>query len=442
METIELKFDDIDIPVETLDINDGVGSMGMEFLMNNKKPVGKTDSKISVNDLNTINDELNELSGVKTSAAPDSKIFGGLSDLFGSKPAVTTTSSDSNLGKGTKEETSGTQKTWDGFMKFGDVPDEKPVQTRLTEREKYRRKKMMINKLNEWKEKGIVSNQLHFSQDAPYEEIEDEYETALEDKKKKEAKKLYSWWFLTAVNTLEYANSALNPFDINLDGWGEAVSDDMDSYDEIFGKLYEKYKGGEMSPELSLVMRLGFSAATTCFANKALGSATPGFNDVIRQSPELMKAFTTATASAMSQQSPGFAFAQNLMNPTPSTQKPPPPMDPKADTAPMRPDLNMSRGLYKEPGIDIRNNQEQVHRMDRSPANPPSFSTHRVERPEMTGPRNIQVDNILSGLKTKTVDLNQKRDEDSIMSISSLGDINMPKSKRKGSSKNVVSLDL
>ena len=176
-----------------------------------------------------------------------------------------------------------------------------------------------------------------------------------------------------------------------------------------------------------------------------------------------MKAFTTATAGAMSQQSPGFAFAQNFMNPVPSANKPPPPMDPKEDKTTMRPDLNMSRGLpsmgRSEPGIDIRNNQEQVHRMDRSPANPPSFAQkpemngQRPEmngprpemngpRPEMNGPRNIQVDNILSGLKTKTVDLNQKRDEDSIMSISSLGDINMSKSRRKGSNKNVVSLDL
>jgi hypothetical protein len=272
----------------------------------------------------------------------------------------------------------------------------------------------------------------------PYDEVEDEYETALEDKKKKEAKKLYSWWFMTAVNTMEYANAAFNPFDINLDGWAESVNDDMESYDEVFGKLYEKYKGGEMSPELTLVMRLGFSAAVTSFTNKALSTATPGFNDVIRQSPELMKMFSNATVNSMAQQSPGFAFANNLVNPEPPQQKgqqqrpPPAAVDPKRDTksyntAPTRPDLNMSRGvMFREQGVDIKNNQA---------------------RPEMSGPRNASIDNILSGLKPKTVDLNQRRDDDSIMSVSSLKDLqdaSMPRSgkSRKGSNKNVVSLDL
>jgi hypothetical protein len=69
--------------------------------------------------------------------------------------------------------------------------------------------------------------------DSSYEEIEDEYETAVEDKRKKDSIKLQQWWFMTFVNSLEYANSAFNPFDINLDGWGEQVSEDIDSYEEI-----------------------------------------------------------------------------------------------------------------------------------------------------------------------------------------------------------------
>ena len=50
------------------------------------------------------------------------------------------------------------------------------------------------------------------------------------------------------VNSVEYANSAFNPFDINLDGWGEQVSEDLDSYEEIFAELHEKYKGGKNEP--------------------------------------------------------------------------------------------------------------------------------------------------------------------------------------------------
>lgn len=448
MESIDLSIDNLE-PASF-----GSQSLGLEMLMNTKKIGGgssKGNSSFDLGDLESFENEMNTLSEATVttpSAAPsknsDSKFMSGISNLFGmgSKTDDSATAAP-NLGKATKEGGEGITKSWDGFMKFSDVPSSNtPVQTRLTDREKFRKKKMMISRLEEWREKGIISNSSHFSQDMPYEEVEDEYETALEDKKKKEAKKLYSWWFMTAVNTMEYANAAFNPFDINLDGWGEAVNDDIDSYDEVFGKLYDKYKGGEMSPELTLVMRLGFSAAVTSFTNKALSTATPGFNDVIRQSPELMKMFSNATVNSMAQQSPGFAFANNLVNPEPSKNMGPPPaaVDPKKDTGVYnqnqfsRPDLNMSRGtMFREQGIDIKNNQA------------PPFESGR--RPEMSGPRNTNVDSILSGLKTKTVDLNQKRDEDSVMSVSSLKDlqdVTMPRSGkgRKGSNKNIVSLDI
>jgi len=453
MESIDLSIENLE--PSNVSISDGnfgsQNSFGVEMLMNTKK-IGGTSSKggssFNLGDLESFENEMNTLSEA-TAAMPsaprnsDSKLMTGISNLFGfgSKSDDASSEAAPDLGKATKEGGEGVTKSWDGFMKFSDVPSSGvPVQSRLTDREKFRKKKMMISRLEEWREKGIISNSSHFSQDMPYEEIEDEYETALEDKKKKEAKKLYSWWFMTAVNTLEYANAAFNPFDINLDGWGEAVNDDIESYDEVFGKLYDKYKGGEMSPELTLVMRLGFSAAVTSFTNKALSTATPGFNDVIRQSPELMKMFSNATVNSMAQQSPGFAFANNLVNPEPSKSMGPPPaaVDPKKDTGNYnsnqfsRPDLNMSRGImFREGGIDIKNNQAPV--------------TNR--RPEMSGPRNANVDSILSGLKTKTVDLNQKRDEDSIMSVSSLKDlqdVTMPRSGkgRKGSNKNVVTLDI
>jgi hypothetical protein len=445
MESFDLNIDNLEpISFNITDDSNSSSSLGsgIELLMNTKKISGGTNrdagnNSFNLGDLDSLETELNNLSKTETSREPasDSKMFSGITNMFGFGSDKPATPASSNLGKATKEDNSGTTKSWDGFTKFTDIPNEKTVQNKMTDREKFRKKKMMLSRLEEWRDKGIIHGSSHFSQDMPYDEVEDEYETALEDKKKKEAKKLYSWWFMTAVNTLEYANAAFNPFDINLDGWGEAVNDDIDSYDEIFGKLHEKYKGGEMSPELTLIMRLGFSAAVTSFTNKALSSATPGFNDVIRQSPELMKMFSNATVNSMAQQSPGFAFANNLVNPEPMNkgQGPPPAaVDPKRDTksyntAPTRPDLNMSRGtMFREGGIDIKNNQA---------------------RPEMNGPRNTNIDNILSGLKTKTVDLNQHRDNDSIISVSSLKDLqdsSMPRSgkSRKGSNKNVVSLDL
>jgi len=475
LEPISLKIDDYDSAPSSSSKSVNFGG-GIELLMNNSKRSAGNATNIDLGDIGSLETELNELSsgGGGNSGSSnngsnngngETKVLSGISNFFGfgsdkgtgaSGPAP----SDSGLGQATKETGAGTNKTWDGFMKFNDIPD-RPVQSRMTDREKLRKKRLMMKRLDEWREKGLVGNHVHFNNDSSYEEVEDEYETALEDKKKKESTKLYSWWFMTAVNTIEYANSAFNPFDVNLDGWGEQVSDDIDSYDEIFGELYEKYKGGKLAPEIALMLRLGFSAAVVNFTNRALSSATPGFNDVIRQSPELMKAFTNATVSSMSQQSPGFAFANNLVNPEPTGRQGPPPaaVDPRAQAAqtkrpgmvfteqqPANSGINAVRGsMFKEAGVELNNNSfDSASR--RPPLPPQQQQQQRQEmpsRPEMSGPKNTNLDSILSGLKTKTVDIHENRDDDSVVSVTSLNGSRIPSGRRrKGSDKNIVSLDI
>ena len=463
MEVFDLGIDNLETANIDLGISESINyqpsnsSSGMnfgggaEFLMNTSKRSGSSQNiNINLEELGDFESELNNLDSKNRSSEPkgETKFLSGLSNMFG---LGNDSNSDSNLGQATKETSSGNTKSWDGYGKISDIPEpaDRPINTRISEREKLRKKKMMIKRLDEWREKGVVGSHVRFDNDTPYEEVEDEYESALEDKKKKEAKKLYGWWFITAVNTIEYANTALNPFDINLDGWGEQVSDDLDSYDEIFGELYEKYKGGKLSPEISLMLRLGFSAAVVSFTNKALSTSTPGFNDVIRQSPELMKMFTNATVNSMSQQSPGFAFANNLVNPEPAMKSapPPPPIEPRSAPQPRqtmqftsnRPDINAGRGvMFNESGVDLKNNYERMDVQEKSTA----------KRPEMQGPRNSDINNILSGLKPKTVNIHANQDDDSMVSVSSLKDMNgvsMPKSggrRRKGSDKNIVSLDI
>jgi hypothetical protein len=301
--------------------------------------------------------------------------------------------------------------------------------------------------------------------DSPYEDIEDEYETALEDKRKKDSIKLQGWWFMTFINSMEYANTVFNPFDLNLEGWGEQVSEDIDSYEEIFSELHDKYKGGKLAPEISLLLRVGFSAAVLNFSNKALSSATPAFNDVIRQSPELMKMFTNATVSSMSQNSPGFAMANNFVqeNQRPRGPPPPAPVETKnmappqrpgmvftSDAPPNRPDISASRGtMFRESGVELNNGYESVNQQQQQ---------QRSARPEMRGPQSSDIDNILSGLKTRSVNIQEQpvaqsnismtQDDDSMISISSLKDLqnsNMPKrsNRRKNrSDKNTISLDI
>jgi hypothetical protein len=446
---VNLGFDDIEPLDITLNSEPVVSEqpasnlgVGIELLMNDKK-LPSMSSDIEIGDLNALENELNDLTvdgnGSGSSTFEDKPMSMGETIQL-PKIDEPTIPNDSRLGTATVE-TIGSNS--DGFMKPPSESFIREAKPRMSEREMRRKKRIMLKKLEDWHDKGMLKGRFELNMDSPFDEVEDEYETALEDKRKKDSIKLQGWWFMTAVNSIEYANAAFNPFDLNLDGWGEQVNEDIDSYEEIFSELHEKYKGGKMAPELSLVLRLGFSAAVVNFTNKALSSATPGFNDVIRQNPDLMKAFSDATVNTMSQQSPGFGFMNNMMNEQEMRPRGPPPPAPQetkssraqqpTKTVLSRPDI---RASLNEPGVDL----DGVGNLN---------AQERSARPEMKGPANSDIDNILAGLKTKSVNIQQKDKEDSVISANSMGQYSTgskaPKrtqKRKQKSDKNVISLDI
>ena len=443
MEVFELS----DLEPITLNLGGGGGGTssnfgsGIELLMNEKNKSSSSSTRIDLGELDKLENELNELSGANSQT--ESRSIGGFgASLFGMAAASEKRSDEPKLGQATVEGI-GNTKTWDGFSKLNEVPvggDDMNRSAGMPEREKRRKKRAMLKNLEQWYEKGIIKGMSRLTMDSSYEEIEDEYEGALEDKRKRDSVKIQQNWLITMINTIEYGNSMFDPFGVSLDGWGESISEDIDSYGEIFEQLHEKYKGGKMSPELSLLLRLGFSASVVHFSNKALSTAAPGFNDVIKQSPELMRMFTNATVDSMKQSAPGMAFASELLNNQRPSNPPPPAVDPRTYQKPQmqytqRPDLSAGRGtMFREQGVEMNG------------AASANESQQRSTRPEMSGPKNVDITNILSGLKTKTVNI--ENDDDSMISISSLKDmngVNMPKksSRRKNKSdKNVISLDI
>jgi len=158
----------------------------------------------------------------------------------------------------------------------------------------------------------------------------------------------------------------------------------------------------------------------------------------------------------MSQTNPGFSgFMNGVMNP-PSNSGPPPPMATQGSNAApppygragnsnysTRPDLRMGR---QDDGINLRENfASSDPGPEKSSRRPPPTPI----RQEMKGPSDIS--DILSGLKTKTINIQeqpQTNNDSSTISISDLKDLqnrgSMPKrSKRKQKSdKNTVSLDI
>jgi len=485
MEVVDIDLDNIPLSsssiheVKTIPAPSFGG--GIELLMNEKNKSSSTATKINLEELDTLENELNDLSQTKTETKTleESKTIGGfagLGNMFGLNNNVSS-NTDTNrsnsggpqLGESTKSMTGNHTSTWDGFSKVGqEIPNKNIVKTsaNLTEREKRRKKRLMIKKLEEWGEKGTYKNGSHFTMESDFDEVEDEYEGALEEKRKKDSIKLQGWWFTTVVNTMEYGNALLNPFDLNLDGWGEQVSEDLDSYEEIFSELHEKYKGGKMAPEVSLLLRIGFSAAVVNMSNKMLSSATPGFNDVMKQSPELMKMFTNAAVDTMSKQNSAFDFAKTMMSPPEQVNTrsgpPPAPVETQNQAPPQRPggmnftahpgnrpDLQAATSnptpMFRETGIDLQSSSQSAN------------SNTTISRPEMKGPQTSpDLENLLSGLKpkvstpavvTEPVTSNTMGSE-SIISVSSLKDLDnapMPKKTRKRNTSNrnnTVSLDI
>jgi hypothetical protein len=504
MEVVDIDLDNIPLSNEAPAINiEEKPSVsfggGIELLMNEKKKSSNASTKLDLDELDNLESELNDLSNTSTPAPQNggSKTLNGLSgfgNMFGfggssSKPQSSSSNEEPSLGQATKDTGPPRSSTWDGFSKVTeDIPKQEPRSSaNMTEREKRRKKRLMIKKLEEWAEKGTYKHGSSFNMDSNYDEVEDEYEGAMEEKRKKDSVKLQGWWFTTVINTLEYGNAFINPFDLNLDGWGEQVSEDLDSYEEIFSELHEKYKGGKMAPEVSLLLRIGFSAAVVNMSNKMLSSATPGFNDVIKQSPELMKMFSNAAVDTMSKQNSAFDFAKNMMNPPEqvNTRPGPPPAPVKTqNSAPParpgsmnftahpgnRPDLTAATNpMFRESGVDFGDSRQNYQEA------PKPIPT---ARPEMRGPQTTpDIDQLLSGLKPKkaetpvhvpapvqqpyvpsapttqpttptVVEEMPMQGSESIISLSSLKDLDgttMPKKSRrrnKSDRNNTVALDI
>jgi len=455
------------IEISELDMSNDFGSKkgtnfggGLEFLMNDrvKDSGGRQGSDINLDDLNTLENELNDL----VDDAPSSMSFGSKSDVFNYDEKPSVRFSDKNdaapsIGKSTAD-TADSTKTWDGYGKFNNIPmnPDKEVSSagpQMSKEEMLREKFKILRKLEALEKKGVELTK-KYSMESPLTEMQGEYETIMDEKSRQNSVKFQGNMLMAAINGIEFLNGRFDPFDIKLDGWSDQINENITDYDEIFGELHDKYKSkASMAPELKLLFQLGGSAMMVHMTNTMFKSAMPGMDDILRQNPDLMRSFQNAAVNSMSQTSPGFSgFMSNMMNPEPSPsfgQGPPPPMATQGMTAPPppmnrpgnnnfanRPDLNMSRSNFNDDGISMR---------------------EKSKRPEMKGPSDIT--DILSGLKTKTINIQEQQqpkqtqqqsqnNDSSTISISDLKDLqsdgNMPKrsGRRKKSASNTVSLDI
>jgi hypothetical protein len=286
---------------------------------------------------------------------------------------------------------------------------------------------------------------------------------------------------MAIINGVEFLNNRFDPFDVKLDGWGEQINENINDYDEIFSELHEKYKSkATMAPELKLLFQLGGSAMMVHMTNTMFKSAMPGMDDILKQNPELMRQFQTAAVNSMAGSNPGFSgFMSGVTGGEPQVPPGRGPPQPMATQGPngMQPppnragnnigsmnmgraDISMARGAFTDDGISIKENNIHVPGFE-----PPQPSQKSSRRPDMKGPSDIS--NILSGLKTKTIDVgnnpsksstttNKNNDNiiiedlnnsstisiDDLKSIQSNGNVPTRSTRRPKSDRNTVSLDI
>ena len=468
-----IELSDLNIESNSLPLSSTNFGSGIELLMNSKVKESKGimgDPSIHLDDLNNLENELNDLSEQDLNFSfgnnkPKSDLFNMDSKDDANERHSVKFSDEPSIGKSTAD-TNSSNKTWDGFDKFNNIPmnpdKNVPTHPQMSREELLRDKFKFLRKLEALEKKGIELSK-KYTMDSSLQEMQGEYETIVEEKEKSNSVKFQGNMLMACINGIEFLNSKFDPFDIKLDGWSEQVNENLNDYDEIFGELHEKYKSkASMAPELKLMFQLGGSAMMIHMTNTMFKSAMPGMDDILRQNPDLMRSFQSAAVNTMGQTNPGLSgFMSNMMNserPN-SYDGPPPPLATQGPNAPIpplnRPGNNNSSAYMNRPsynnvddGINLRENSDKINMNDKS--------SRRPARSEMKGPSDIG--DILSGLKTKNINIQSSTprqqyennaQDNSTISISDLKSLQseggtMPKQtrRRKQSASNTVSLDI
>jgi hypothetical protein len=474
---IELNKDDFSSSRKNSDADNSVSDKpsvnfggGIELLMNDKRKSdgsSKGANEVDLGDLNDLEAELNNLTDdIEKSEKMPSKsgLFNSILNPnesikintdenieIGEKNIFSNSNNNNiNVGKATASQVDNSFKTFNNIPVDPDKTfSNKP---KLSPEEMLKAKFSILRKLEALEKKGAKLSK-KYTMESSLTEMQGEYETIISEKETSASCKFQGRMLMACITGIEFLNNRFDPFDVKLDGWAEQMNENMDDYDEIFSELHEKYKSkAKMAPELKLLFQLGGSAVMVHMTNTMFKSSIPGMDDIMRQNPELMQQFTQAAVNTMGDTNPGFGGFMNSVMGNDDTQPniaPGPPPEPirtqmarsqRSQVPSNRPDMSAARG--DDDGININDNYENINSGGSRP-----IRSAQSQRPEMNGPRDIS--DLLSGLKTKTIDISAPTEEkdSSTISIQELKEISNAKQpsrskRRQKSDKNVVSLEL
>ena len=135
---------------------------------------------------------------------------------------------------------------------------------------------------------GQVKFSRKFTIDDDYYEIRFEFDLKKSIKDRRNGIALGKGFMMNAVSAIEFLNDQYDPFDFKLKGWSENINCNLESYNDVFGELYDKYrdKGGKIAPEIKLLLMVS-SSAVQFHLSKTLFSG-PGLENILGNNPNLL----------------------------------------------------------------------------------------------------------------------------------------------------------
>ena len=150
---------------------------------------------------------------------------------------------------------------------------------------------------------------------------------------------------IAVVSAIEYGNKTFDPFGIDLNGWSENVFENVEDFNHVFERLYEKYrKRGEMLPEIELMLTLAGSAFMFHMSNQLFKSVSLPQGQMRQLRQTVRSAFNNSQQSQQQQQQqqqqpqaqqtplPSFNELPNFLSSLMGNRTPVPPVAPVSST--------------------------------------------------------------------------------------------------------------
>ena len=150
---------------------------------------------------------------------------------------------------------------------------------------------------------------------------------------------------IAVVSAIEYGNKTFDPFGIDLNGWSENVFENVEDFNHVFERLYEKYrKRGEMLPEIELMLTLAGSAFMFHMSNQLFKSVSLPQGQMRQLRQTVRSAFNNSQQSQQQQQQqqqqpqaqqtqlPSFNELPNFLSSLMGNRTPVPPVAPVLST--------------------------------------------------------------------------------------------------------------